>query len=86
MDIGQVKGNVISTVRNTAMAQSALLLIVEFDGGQREVVADTVGAGVGDRILVSHGTAARLAIGDANSTIDAAITAIVDSVDVHTNT
>jgi microcompartment protein CcmK/EutM len=66
------------------MSGEASLLLVELDGGQREAVVDTVRAGVGDCVLVSHGTAARLAVGDPNSTVDAAITAIVDDIDVHT--
>lgn len=84
MDIGLVKGSILSTVRNPAMSGGSPLLLVEFDSGAREVAVDTVRAGVGDRVLVSHGTAARLALGDPNSTVDAAITAIVDAVDVET--
>lgn len=74
-------GSVLSTVRNPAMSDDAALLLVEYENGVHEVAVNTVRAGVGDRILVSHGTAARLAIGDPESTVDAAITAIVDAVD-----
>ncbi len=83
MEIGLVTGNVVSTVRSPAMSGDSPLLLVELESGSREVVVDTVRAGVGDRVLVSHGTAARLAIGDPSSTVDAAITAIVDAIDVH---
>lgn len=86
MDIGRVTGNVLSTIRNQAMSSGVPLLLVEFENGGREAVVDTVRAGVGDQVLVSRGTAARLATGDPNSAIDAAITAIVDVVDVQSET
>lgn len=86
MDIGLVTGTIVSTIRNEAMSRDSALLLVELEGGQREVVVDTVRAGIGDRVLVAHGTAARLAIGDERSTIDAAITAIVDAIDAGAET
>ena len=81
MDIGRVVGNVVSTIRNEAMSVGDLLLIVEYEHGGREAAVDTVRSGIGDRVLITHGTAARLATGSPNSSIDAAIIALVDSLD-----
>jgi ethanolamine utilization protein EutN len=44
---------------------------------------DSVGAGVGDRVLVvREGRAAGMALGRASGPVDAAIVGIVDSVDL----
>ena len=59
MDIGRVVGNVVSTIRNEAMSVSDLLLIVEYEHGGREAAVDTVRSGIGDRVLITHGTAAQ---------------------------
>lgn len=81
MDIGRVVGNVVSTIRNEAMSSRDLLLLVEYENGVREAAVDTVRSGIGDRVLITHGTAARIATGSLDSSIDAAIIALVDTVD-----
>jgi ethanolamine utilization protein EutN len=80
MDIGRIKGTVVTNVKSPDMGNLPLLL-VEGANGVREVAVDTVSAGVGDEVLFVHGTAARLAVGNPNSTVDAAITAIIDTID-----
>lgn len=48
--------------------------------GEGVVVTDCLDAGVGDIVLVAFGKAARVAIGDQNMPIEAAIVAIVDEI------
>lgn len=53
----------------------------EFDG--RPLIAvDVVGAGVGELVIYTEGTAARNAANKTNSSINAAIIGIVDNIDV----
>ena len=47
-----------------------------------EVAADNVGAGVGEWVLVSHGSAARQVPGSEQRPVDAAVIAIIDTVSV----
>lgn len=46
------------------------------------VVADRLGAGVGETVMVAYGKAARSAIGDQEMSIEAAVVGIVDRVDI----
>ena len=48
------------------------------DAGTRHVAVDTIGAGIGDRVLVCSGSAARRMVGDDQLPIDAAIVGIID--------
>ncbi|MDQ0148740.1 EutN/CcmL family microcompartment protein [Eubacterium multiforme] len=46
--------------------------------GRRFIVTDIIGAGIGDRVIVSTGSSARRMIGDDNIPIDAAVIGIID--------
>ena len=60
---------------------SKLMLVAPYEGeGQTIVAVDTVGAGVGEVVLLTLGNPARNAV-DRNSPVDAAIVGIVDSVE-----
>jgi len=45
------------------------------------VVADRIGAGVGEIVLCAYGRAARVAVGDEDCSIEAAVVGIVDSLE-----
>jgi len=49
--------------------------------GELLVAVDCLGCSVGEAVLVSTGSAARLALGDEKSPVDLAIVGIVDSCD-----
>jgi ethanolamine utilization protein EutN len=76
--LGRVTGTVTATAKDAALVGGALLL-VDLPAG--EIVAlDTVGAGVGDEVIVTTGSAARLPGGATGAPVDATIIAIADSV------
>lgn len=85
MEIGQIVGQVVSTVRCTGMPANSLLWVefVDSEGkstGRREVAVDPIGAGEGEWVLVSRGSSARFAIGNNEPPIDLAIVGIIDHV------
>ncbi len=87
MQIARVVGTVVSTQKNRKLHGAKLLLVqpLTLDGQPRGVALlaiDSVGAGVGERVLVViEGKAAGDALGKKAAAVDAAIIGIVDSVD-----
>ena len=85
MRIGKVTGTVTATVRNPRL-RTHPLLIVDLEDAQGNVIeksvvaSDTVGAGVGQSVLVATGSAARIAEELQGTIADAAIIAIVDRI------
>jgi len=88
MILGLVVGTLVSTKKNRKFESAKLLLVqpLDEDGGPRGVpllAIDSVGAGVGERVLlVVEGRAAGEALGRKAAPVDAAIVGIVDRVDV----
>jgi ethanolamine utilization protein EutN len=88
MLLGFVIGTVVSTKKNRKLDSAKLLLVQPLaeDGLPRGVpllAIDSVGAGVGERVLlVVEGKAAGEALGRTAAPVDAAIVGIVDRVDV----
>ncbi len=77
MRIGIVTGSVWATKKCPALA-GQILLRVRTEGAEL-VAADLVGAGEGERVVLSYGSAARLERPDAP--VDAAIIAILDETE-----
>ncbi len=77
----KVVDNIWST-RKTELLNGYKLMLVEViggcDDGQRQVAVDTVGAGIGERVLVALGSSARRMVGDDSIPTDAAIVGIID--------
>ena len=46
--------------------------------GQRLIVVDIISAGIGDRVVVTTGSAARRMVGDDTIPVDAAVIGIID--------
>lgn len=85
MKLARVTGTVTATAKEAQLVGLTLLLVEYVDGAGKVtdpacVVADTCGAGVGDTVLVTHGSAARLPAQLSGAPVDAAITAIIDRV------
>ena len=87
MQIGTVVGTVVSTQKNRKLEGAKLLLVqpMSLEGvpkGTAVLAIDSVGAGVGERVLlVIEGKAAGDALGQKGAAVDAAIIGIVDAVD-----
>jgi len=87
MQLAIVRGTVVSTYKEPSLRGTKFLLLqlVDQDGQplpEYEVAADTVGAGVEEWVLVSRGSAARQVRDAINLPIDAAVVAIVDTVNL----
>jgi len=87
--LGRVIGTAVATVKSRGLESYKLLLVRDFqeDDGETPdaasgyyVAIDTVGAGVGEIVLVAFGSAARLFSGPLDAPVDAAIIAILDTV------
>ena len=87
MQICRVIGTVVATQKNRKLAGAKLLLVqpLTLDGEPRGVALvaiDSVGAGVGERVLVViEGKAAGDALGRKAAAVDAAVIGIVDGLD-----
>jgi ethanolamine utilization protein EutN len=93
MFLARVEGSVVSTKKEASMNGRKLLLLrpqlvdekdpTRFRPGTNTIVAvDTVGAGLGELVMFSQGSSARLAGGMKDSPVDAVVIGIVDTVDV----
>jgi ethanolamine utilization protein EutN len=80
MRLGRVVGAVWGA-KHAAGLDGAKLLVVEDASGGRVTAIDRLGAGVGDRVLVAHGSRVRdLTVGETVALKDIII-AIIDGVD-----
>ncbi|MDD9271544.1 EutN/CcmL family microcompartment protein [Paenibacillus sp. GCM10023248] len=87
MFYGKVIGSVWATQKEAGMDNLKLLVIqpMDFNGtgaGTPVVAADRIGAGIGERVIVSRGSPARTLFTDKMVPIDAMIVGIVDSFEV----
>jgi len=91
--LAEVIGQVVATKKDDSMLGRKLLLVrpklvdesdpSRFRDGINTIVAvDTVGAGEGELVMFCQGSSARQAGGLKKIPVDAAVVAIVDSVDV----
>ncbi|PWA13054.1 ethanolamine utilization protein EutN [Pueribacillus theae] len=87
MQIGTVIGNVWAT-RKEDHLKGLKFLIVQPESPQGSAIdfayiaVDRIGAGVGDKVMVTRGSAAANMTSDLRLPIDALIIGIVDSIDV----
>jgi ethanolamine utilization protein EutN len=86
MKIGRVSGNVVSTINHPFFDGHRLmicdLLDAEGEPDGYTIAVDTVGAGVGETVLIiDEGNSARQIFGLTTGPIRAVIAGIVDSID-----
>ena len=86
MLICRVIGHVWATKKQDALNGQKLMIVKETvtdkNKGDIFVAADTVGAGVGEDVLVVTGSTARRAAGTESIPVDSAIVGIIDSMEV----
>lgn len=94
MKLARVRGNVVASVKDPGLAAQRLLLLESVSASDPLasdvacntysktifVAVDLVGAGVGEVVLVTFGSAARVAQDSQSAPTDAAVIAIVDAV------
>lgn len=80
--MGKVVGHIVSTRKNEKLVGSKILEVRlienEKDTDKFLIALDSVGAGIGERVLVTTGSGARLALDTVNAPTDAVIVGIVD--------
>ncbi len=87
MHLARVIGSATGTVKDPPLAGIKLLVVQPIDekrkdAGSYEIVADVVGAGTGDTVLVTTGSAARQPAGCRGVATDATAVAIIDEVTI----
>ena len=97
MFLAKVTGSVVSTQKVASMTGRKLLTVepLRVDPGKRDklvttgrtfVVVDTVGAGLGEMVLIVQGSSARMTPETEKLPVDAVIVGIVDTVNVENQT
>jgi ethanolamine utilization protein EutN len=84
MIIGKVLGNVWATKKDPKLNGRKLLVVktTGLENSETIVAVDTIGAGIGEDVLVTKGSVARNSLGDKDSPVDAVIVGIIDSLEV----
>ena len=97
MFVAKVTGSLVSTQKVEAMKGCKLLVVEPYrvDPAERKslvttgrtfVAVDMLGAGVGDYVLLTQGSSARMTPETKNMPVDAVVVGIIDQVHVdHTN-
>ncbi len=84
MELGKVRGQVVSTVRDQGLPNLTFLLVDIVDEKGKvtfpsQVAADTIGAGEGELVLLVRGSSARL-IREGKTPLDLSVIGIVDQI------
>jgi ethanolamine utilization protein EutN len=86
MFIAKVVGNVVATQKDEGLVGTKLLIVCpQFEEFRKEkcvVAVDSVGAGIGETVLVVKGSSARLTDHLKSSPIDHAIIGIIDEIEL----
>lgn len=79
---GQVVSNIVSTRKQLALVGSKFLEIRLIENNQMTdkfiIAVDSVGAGIGEIVLITTGSGARLALHNKETPTDAVVVGIVD--------
>jgi len=87
MIIGKIIGNVWATRKNDNLNGCKLMIVepIEYKNHGKTypiVAVDIIGAGIGETVLVTSGSSARVSVGSGKAPIDHVIVGIVDKVDI----
>ncbi len=86
MRLAKIVGTVVSTAKDTHLTGQKLMLCApcgtdgKLEDGEHFVAVDTVGAGVGEIVLVATGSAARVPESTRSTPTDVSIVSILDSI------
>lgn len=94
VQLAKVVGNVVATKKNDFLIGTKLLIVQpmkfinkadekeESKNGELLVAVDTVGAGIGETVLIVRGSTATRVAANESVPIDAAIVGIVDNIEI----
>lgn len=87
MIVAKVIGTVVSTRKEEDLKGFKLLIVQPLTlrgepKGDSLVAVDTVGAGIGEIVVVALGSPARLAVDNPEAPVDASVVGIVDSMEI----
>lgn len=87
MIIGEVTGNLWATRKDDNLNGFKFLVVRKLDHKGEPtnnvmIAVDSVGAGIGDQVLIVSGSSARYVLDDNKAPIDATIVGIVDSLEI----
>lgn len=91
MLLGKVVGTIVSTHKDPGMTGFKLLVVQNLDLSMKlassyTIAIDSVGAGLGEVVVVVQGSSARLTDTTKNKPVDAAVICIVDRIDLGSST
>lgn len=79
---GVVISNIVSTRKQPSLVGSKFLEVRLIENGQNTdkfiIAVDSVGAGIGETVLLTTGSSARLALQNTSAPVDAVVVGIVD--------
>ena len=79
---GIIRGNIVSTRKQESLVGSKFMEVQLIKNGKETdefiIAIDSVGAGIGETVLITTGSSARLALHNTSSPADAVIVGIVD--------
>ena len=79
---GIIRGNIVSTRKQESLVGSKFMEVQILKNGaltdEYVVAIDSVGAGIGETVLITTGSSARLALHNTSAPADAVIVGIVD--------
>lgn len=82
MILGRVYGSVVSTSKNEKLVGYKFMLVQHIEQNKLVdkflVAVDSVGAGIGEDVIVATGSSARLALDRQDAPVDATIVGILD--------
>lgn len=82
MIAGKIVGSIVSTRKSEKLIGSKFMIVEPVaamqEHGHRIVAVDNIGAGIGEYVLVTFGSAARIGCGQETAPVDAAIVGIID--------
>lgn len=82
MIIGKVTGSIFSTRKSEKLVGNKFMIVHPEEsmssGGNDLVAIDIIGAGIGEKVLVALGSAARIGCDMPEAPVDAAIVGIID--------
>lgn len=79
---GIIRDNIVSTRKQESLVGSKFMEVQVIENGELTnkyiVAVDSVGAGIGETVLITTGSSARLALNNTSAPCDAVIVGIVD--------